>query len=328
MEKYPPKQRTFTLRGLPDADSEANFQAFITFVSRHARHIVVQAPRRLSKAFDFNARITQTTIGDMTWLKCESCAFSVYRNYPDQKHIRLVFCSSGKMTVVTEGVSRILKPGTFIIDAAERETTFTITETTEMVVLVVSESYFHAHSGFHSPTYLGALFDGETAVQRFFGRQLKGIARDAGNLDARDVGNVCDGIFCFLRPVLSEFNRSVLKITASHRSQDELRTAAIEVMQKRFSNPALRVKDIADAIGISERYLTALFRNSGTTVMKTLYNLRLRLASVHLCEEHFLQNSVAQIAVRNGFRSSTHFGRLFKRQYGITPNEWRNQHRQ
>lgn len=324
MTKTPPEQRTFTEWHNPDLPPESNFRQLTTFFSDYARGMQITHTRCLSKKiFSYVARLTKTAVGELIWLKTDAFSITAHRNAPNDKLISLIMCLTGRLVTTNDSVSQTLNPGFFTIGNAERSSTLTVTEQSELVILTVNQDYFFTHSGFHSPTFVGALFSCESPVQRFFARQLKSIARDAGNLDARDVGNVCDGIFCFLRPVLSEFNRASLSEASGPRTRDELRTAAYEIMQKFYKQPDLSVAGIAEKIGISERYLSSLFRDNGITVMKALYDIRVRRASVILREEHTKTLSVKEIARLNGFKSATHFCRQFRSHFHMTPLDWR-----
>lgn len=52
--------------------------------------------------------------------------------------------------------------------------------------------------------------------------------------------------------------------------------------------------------------------------------MRLERASIELRLSNDEARSAAEIGLRNGFKNASHFRRLFKAKYGLTPNEWRN----
>ena len=79
---------------------------------------------------------------------------------------------------------------------------------------------------------------------------------------------------------------------------------------------------IASAMGISVRYLHQCFEPTGTTVMQTLKEQRLARCFADLSDRR-CKLSIAEIAVRNGFRNVSHFNEAFRAQYGTTPREAR-----
>lgn len=60
----------------------------------------------------------------------------------------------------------------------------------------------------------------------------------------------------------------------------------------------------------------------GTTVLGYVQSLRLEQAKQLLIETNL---TIIEIASQVGYESLSHFGYLFKRQFGITPREYRKQ---
>jgi AraC family transcriptional regulator len=83
----------------------------------------------------------------------------------------------------------------------------------------------------------------------------------------------------------------------------------------------LRVGEIAALVGVHPVHLTRTFRaHYGMPVGAYLRNLRLEQAAHALADS---TSSIADIAAQAGFYDQSHFGRTFKRQYGLTPHEYR-----
>lgn len=79
---------------------------------------------------------------------------------------------------------------------------------------------------------------------------------------------------------------------------------------------------VAEALGISKRYLHLLFKEEETI---TQYILRRRLddANILLTDESQRHLTISEIAYRVGFNSNNHFGRVYKQRFGQTPSESR-----
>ncbi|QEE48419.1 helix-turn-helix domain-containing protein [Flavobacterium alkalisoli] len=83
------------------------------------------------------------------------------------------------------------------------------------------------------------------------------------------------------------------------------------------------VKTMADSLNLSPRYLSDMLRQeTGKTAIDLIH--------IHLITEakHMLQaseNTVAEIAYHLGFENPPYFTRLFKKEAGLTPNEYRKQ---
>ena len=79
--------------------------------------------------------------------------------------------------------------------------------------------------------------------------------------------------------------------------------------------------DIAAAAGFSPNYLSRKFREAaGIGVHDYLVFIRLRNAAFELLTT---DDSVTDIALRNGFSDSNYFKDVFKKKYGMTPREYR-----
>ena len=83
----------------------------------------------------------------------------------------------------------------------------------------------------------------------------------------------------------------------------------------------IRVADIAAAAYISEREcLRSFSRSLGISPLQFLLSYRLREAARLLRQDEL---NISQIAYSTGFESPSHFSALFRRQYGMTPSEYR-----
>lgn len=79
---------------------------------------------------------------------------------------------------------------------------------------------------------------------------------------------------------------------------------------------------IAEACGISKRYLHDLFKDVNGTVSQQIRDQRLQAACDMLRTARRL--SLAEVAYRCGFSDQAQFSRLFRSKYGKTPSDYRN----
>ena len=88
----------------------------------------------------------------------------------------------------------------------------------------------------------------------------------------------------------------------------------------------LSLQEIAAAEFVSEAWLSRLFRKEvGVSFMQYITGLRLRKAAEQLTAT---RRSVQQSAQQHGFASSRVMSDLFKREHGLTPRQFRQQHPQ
>ena len=99
------------------------------------------------------------------------------------------------------------------------------------------------------------------------------------------------------------------------------RAAARTFIEERLTDPGLGADQVAAAIGISERHLSRLFAADGTSVPRYILSRRLGLARAMLAASQAPTTSVAEIAARCGFVSTTYFSHVFRRQFGRRAGE-------
>lgn len=95
---------------------------------------------------------------------------------------------------------------------------------------------------------------------------------------------------------------------------------AILLMERHLEDP-LSVDRIAEAVALSGRQLSRLFRSRLRQPPGQFYlDLRIDRAASLLRQTGM---SVSEIAVACGFQSASHLGRHLKRRHGATPGQWR-----
>lgn len=98
---------------------------------------------------------------------------------------------------------------------------------------------------------------------------------------------------------------------------NQVRKLLIQNPQSNFTVP-----ELAEAIGITERSLRYQFQKAtGKTVHQYQIELKLEMAQQLMATEPW--NTISDIAYTFGFYDEYHFGKLFKRRYGITPGVYK-----
>jgi AraC family transcriptional regulator len=83
----------------------------------------------------------------------------------------------------------------------------------------------------------------------------------------------------------------------------------------------LRIAEVADAVGVHPVHLARVFRlKYGTPVGAYLRGLRLTWAAGRLTDT---EDAIAQIALEAGFFDQSHFTRMFRQHFGLTPQAYR-----
>ncbi|MGG4498282.1 helix-turn-helix domain-containing protein [Brevibacillus reuszeri] len=108
---------------------------------------------------------------------------------------------------------------------------------------------------------------------------------------------------------------------------DEVRADVIEqairYMERRYTDAALRLEDVARHVDRSPAYFSTLFtQKQGTSFRQLLTAMRVKEAQRLLMETTL---SIGEIAHRTGFVNANYFSKIFKEKLGTTPRLLRNQ---
>lgn len=93
----------------------------------------------------------------------------------------------------------------------------------------------------------------------------------------------------------------------------------VEYAYENLSQP-LRILEIAREAGLSEFHFFRAFKQAfGETPNQFLVRIRLKRAKELLRKSH---HTAAEVALLCGFSDASHFGKTFRRVYGISPGQW------
>jgi AraC-like DNA-binding protein len=154
-----------------------------------------------------------------------------------------------------------------------------------------------------------------SALARHLGRQLEGYGSTGG-------GRLGTALMDLLVVALAERLDRVPAIAPDTRRR-ALLTSVQAFIEPRLGDPALSPRMIAAAHHISLRYLYRLFEGQSTTVGRWIRGRRLERSRQDLLDPALSSWPVSTIGARWGLTDPSHFGRVFRAAYGLTPAEYR-----
>lgn len=108
-----------------------------------------------------------------------------------------------------------------------------------------------------------------------------------------------------------------------HAKQSALFRRILEFMEANYMDCELTPEKIANANGISMRYLHSLFQQAGMTVSKWMWERRLKATREDLLDPNMSHKRVSEIAFHRGFNDPAHFSRAFKNRFDVSPSKLR-----
>jgi AraC-like DNA-binding protein len=97
-------------------------------------------------------------------------------------------------------------------------------------------------------------------------------------------------------------------------------------VREHLADPHLQVDELARRHHVSITHVYTLFERIGTTPAAYLREQRLLAAQVMLPDPRHARLATSDIAATAGFLDRRTFERAFRRQYGMTPGNWRSEH--
>jgi AraC-like DNA-binding protein len=138
--------------------------------------------------------------------------------------------------------------------------------------------------------------------------------------------------------IVPRVGRAILDLMASaytvlpqaHSDRSSLATShrvrIVNYIESHLGDPDLTPMKVAEACKMTPRYLHHLFSEESETVGRYILRRRLEECSRALTSPLQRGRTVTAIAFDYGFNSPTHFGRVFRTRYGMTPREYRRDH--
>lgn len=171
--------------------------------------------------------------------------------------------------------------------------------------------------------YTAMSFNGASGIGRLFTQNVLMLGEELleGRVDEQQQTFYTTHLLSLFAQVLKQDERIV------HSELPTIRQAQLykiqHYMAQHLHNADLNPQSVAEACGISVRYIHSLFKDQNTTFTRYLQQQRLQYAFETLAQQTAL--SITEVAYQSGFNDQSHFTRLFKQAYQFTPKEVKQQ---
>lgn len=128
------------------------------------------------------------------------------------------------------------------------------------------------------------------------------------------------------RIMVTESSRLISNVHENaNKNQHKLVSQARDYIQKHYSNSDLSIHQIAEAIGISDSYLSNIFTQyTGENLVTYINSYRVDVAKDLLANTRII---IKDVGFKTGFNTVQNFNRVFKRFTGTTPGSYRKEKR-
>jgi AraC-like DNA-binding protein len=276
---------------------------------------------------DFRGRIEHQSIGYVQMCRLDVSRHRVVRTpglirRSDQAYFKIVAQLRGQACFEQNGRSVWLRPGDWsIYDTSLAYTVRNPEAVEQLVVMVPKERLIDRHLSRRVPF-------GELTVQRFCGdRGVSRMAYDMMNsmfdadaqLNGAQGDAVADALVQLLQLSLLERAGSPTALSQRELLRDRIRG----YVRRHLRDPDLSLDRIARELGCSKRHLHGTFTSDDGTLADYILLRRLDACMRDLRDPALAAQPITEIALAWGFNSPSHFSRVFKKRFGLSPSDVR-----
>lgn len=319
----PPRQHEVTQRsGLVDVVDVDDFATWTSLVSRAFVPLEVTSEHSSS----FHGRIRSRLLGDIYISEITATEHQVHRT-PDlisagaRPYFKLSLQLAGSGMLMQDGREAILSPGDIAIYDTNRP--YTLTFDREFRSLVVM--FPHAMVDLPAETIghiTATRIPGDEGLAKLVSPFLSHLARNMERISGRSGIRLMHNTIDLVATVLhSQLDAQTGESSHGHRAA--LLKDVHAYIDEHISDPDLSPGEIAAATFISTRHLHGIFKEQGVTVSAWIRSRRLEHCRRDLADPLLASKPVSAVASRWGFVDASHFSRLFRSTFGISPSDFR-----
>ncbi len=229
--------------------------------------------------------------------------------------------SSGVARIEQDGREACVRPGQLFVYDMARPVRLTLPERFRTKSLVLPREVLGlSESDLRQIT--AAPLGSESAVGGLLTPLLSGLVDSAATYPQRTGELIARNVVDLVQTLAEERLGRCAEDSASGARMSLVRIRAY--IDRHLAHPDLTPDSIARAHHISVRYLHKLFEMEDITVSRWIQQRRLEHCRRDLARRESADLTVAAVAHRWGFTSASHFSRVFRAAYGVSPAEWRN----
>lgn len=232
------------------------------------------------------------------------------------------FVRRGTLTVSRSGHDCVVKSGEFTLTRSSKPFSMELSPDAsgELDVLHLIVPSHRVHAIISDNLDAGTAFptaDGEVALAKHILWMLFENGRD---IDDEVSSSLVEAV---LKGIGKTVSRVVGNLNVRHSIMEFRFKEIIKYINKNISNPDLSSVMVADGCGISSRYFCYVMKKNDLSFSSYVWSMRLNTAKSWLEDENMNHHSISEIGYMVGFKSSSHFSRVFKSRFKLTPRDFR-----
>jgi AraC-like DNA-binding protein len=237
----------------------------------------------------------------------------------DDHYFLVSLVLDGTCVLIQDERTAVLRPGDFALYDTTRPYTLHFERDFGMLVLQMPQWLLQAVLP-RAANATAATVDGAHGPAALVRPLLDGLVRTAGTASPASQRHLAAAAVELVAASLAE----TISLPADGPMRAAHRARAEDHIESHLGDPELSPETIARAVFVSPRYLHSLFHDAGTSVSRYVMDRRLDRAYHDLAQPGAAHLAVADIAARLGFKDASHFTRVFKARFAVSPRQHRN----
>lgn len=307
--------RQWSTYGLGRADTTDAWQAALN--DNYGRW---QVTRSVDEGF--SARIRNRDFSGVRVVECvcDPCTGRRLPQFVEQDpepYIGVQITKAGRERFHFDGQDISLGAGDLVIWTSTQATEFTVVERLHKVSLVLPWSEVQERLP-RGTRFSGTVIDSRAGLGAVLYSHVDSLAQQLELFTAAD------------HAAVRRATLELLTAAMSHRVDTPQRGLALRYLKQlqdyilaNLQDESLSPTSIAAANHMSPRYVHMLFAQTGVSASSWIRTQRLERCRDDLRSRAYRDCSIAEVAYTWGFSDPSHFTRVFKRQYGLGPREYR-----
>src|SRR3984893_7981425 len=269
------------------------------------------------EASTLEARIDFTTVSKLKLCQIEASQHRIAHakspsHTSEHPYVKILFQTYGISYFEQNGCQIEVKPGDCLAyDVSSPHTIISPSLTRHEVVIVPKELL--RERGFHFGKMSACKLSALTGTGRIAHDFVHAAFEQAAGLSANSAAGVADSLIDLLLLPLREADT-----TFDRSGPEAMYVRAQAFIREHLRDPDLCIDQISASLGCTKRYLHMLFSERGLTVSDYIWRARLQHCRQEL-EAHG-GKTITDVAFSWGFSSSSHFSRVFRKCFGVSPS--------
>ena len=273
----------------------------------------------------FQGSVTQAPLGKAVCSDVCSDRQHVFRTpsriaRSGQDFVLIALGNRGIGGVVQDGRETVIHPGEFALYDTTRPYELKFEHAFMQTIFKVPRDMLQRRLG-ATEALTAMSFGTDAPLQRLAYDFIFRLCHSADQIDEGHATALCEQAVDLVAMALGERLGTTGLPSSTHRAALLYRLKAH--IRSHLADPDLSLSDTATALGISPRYVNDLLNEERTSFQRYVLAERLNQCRRDLASPVLAHRHVGEIAFAWGFNDLSHFGRVFREHFGMSPRDFR-----